>query len=110
MDYLKEYDKNEMNEARREAEYLAMVLWRTHYKVQLPKFVLCDSVAGIISQIDNMVAGLAEDIVVKNNRIARLETSFGLASKDIARYASRIADLEAQLSKFEQERDNPETE
>ena len=48
----------ELDLARREAGSLAMALWRTHYQHQLPDFALCDSVAGIISQIDNMTTGL----------------------------------------------------
>lgn len=46
----------------REAESLAMALWRDHYKEASPDFELCDTVAGVITQIDNMAAGLSERI------------------------------------------------
>ena len=47
--------------AKREAENLAMFLWKKYYKKDSPRFELCDSVAGVISQIDNMTTGLAGD-------------------------------------------------
>ena len=50
-----------LGEAKREAESLAMSLWKKYYKKDSPRFELCDSVAGVISQIDNMTTGLAGD-------------------------------------------------
>ncbi len=41
-----------------EARDLATVLHRVHYSTESPNFALCDSAAGIITQIDNMVSGL----------------------------------------------------
>jgi len=46
--------------AKREAENLAMFLWKKYYKEDSPRFELCDSVAGVISQIDNMATGLVK--------------------------------------------------
>ena len=46
--------------AKREAEELAMAIWRDFYKDDSPNFELCDSTAGVLSQIDNMYAGLIE--------------------------------------------------
>lgn len=48
----------ELDFARRESEGLAMALWKRHYKDESPHFELCDSVPGVISQIDNMSTGL----------------------------------------------------
>ena len=50
----------ELADAKREAESLALFLWEKHYKDESPNFCLCDSVAGVISQIDNMTTGLSK--------------------------------------------------
>ena len=57
-----------LNSARREANGLAETIHRRFYSAN-PEFELCDSVAGVITQIDNMVAGLFD-------RIAELEAQF----------------------------------
>lgn len=49
-------------DSKREAESLAMALWRRHYQETSPDFELCDTTAGVITQIDNMTAG-----VIQNN-------------------------------------------
>lgn len=54
-----------------EARDLATVLHRVHYSVESPHFELCDSAAGIITQIDNMVSGLARRDELEEH-IARL--------------------------------------
>jgi len=48
-------------DAKREAESLAMALWRKWYKDESPDFELCDSVAGVITQINNMTTGLVRE-------------------------------------------------
>lgn len=50
----------ELAEAKREAEYLASSLWKSHYKESSPNWGLCDTVAGVITQIDNMVTGVVD--------------------------------------------------
>jgi hypothetical protein len=45
-------------DAKREAESLAMSLWSKWHKDDSPDFELCDSVAGVITQISNMTTGL----------------------------------------------------
>ena len=64
LDKLKSSTVNEFSEtdslAMIEAKSLAMSLWSKYYKEESPDFYLCDSVAGIISQIDNMTAGLTK--------------------------------------------------
>jgi len=44
-----------------ESESLAMSLYSKHYKKEAPDFGLCDTPSGVITQIDNMVAGLSEE-------------------------------------------------
>lgn len=55
----------ELRIARIEAESLAVALHARHYKEDSPDFGLCDSVGGIISQIDNMACGL-----IKNKKVS----------------------------------------
>lgn len=47
-------------EAYREAKSLATFLYSKHYKGEAPQFELCNSTAGILTQIDNMVCGLVK--------------------------------------------------
>lgn len=47
--------------AKIEVESLAMSMWKRFYRDESPTFELCDSVAGIMTQIDNMVTGLEKD-------------------------------------------------
>lgn len=49
-----------LKDAEREARSLAMSLWRQYYQKESPNFELCDSAAGIITQINNMIAGIIE--------------------------------------------------
>ena len=56
----------QLEAAENEANTLAMALWKRHYRKESPDFELCDSVAGVISQIDNMSAGIS-------NRVEELE-------------------------------------
>ena len=48
----------EYDAAYAEARDLATVLHRIHYSTDSPNFELCDTAAGIMTQIDNMVSGL----------------------------------------------------
>ena len=50
----------ELEAASREAISLAESLHKQYYAEDSPLFELCDSVPGIISQIDNMVCGLTK--------------------------------------------------
>jgi hypothetical protein len=64
---------SKLADAKREADYLAITMWRRYYKDESPDFRLCDSVAGVITQIDNMSAGLGEKIEEQQTRIDNLE-------------------------------------
>lgn len=50
----------ERDAAMREASELAMCIWRSEFRNESPEFELCDSPAGVISQIDNMFAGIRQ--------------------------------------------------
>lgn len=52
--------EKERDEGKREALRLAEVIYRRHYRVGAPNWKPLDYTAGIISQIDNMVAGILE--------------------------------------------------
>lgn len=54
--------QRELDEAYREAKRLAEIVWRDHYKEKAPNWQPLDTTAGIISQIDNMIAGLVEQL------------------------------------------------
>lgn len=57
--HIKELEQ-QLEETYNEARRLALSLWRLHYADESPNFELCDTTAGIISQIDNMVSGLTK--------------------------------------------------
>ncbi len=61
----------DLNLAKLEAESLAMALWNQHYKKDSPNFELCDSVAGVITQINNMTAGLTSTLQSQINKAVR---------------------------------------
>lgn len=56
-------DANAMvySQTKKELDNLATVLHRDFYAKELPEFELCDSILGVISQIDNMISGILED-------------------------------------------------
>lgn len=59
---MKTYDELlvERDDAMREASGLAMSIWRSEFRNESPEFDLCDSPAGVITQIDNMFAGVRQ--------------------------------------------------
>lgn len=73
----------ERDSAMQEASYLAMSIWRSEFQKVSPDFELCDSPAGVISQIDNMyaairgqrdaLAALVNDACAMLNRVAQSE-------------------------------------
>jgi len=54
----KEKAEAELCKAKVEAETLATSIWRSEFQSSAPEWALCDTVAGVISQIDNMHAGV----------------------------------------------------
>jgi hypothetical protein len=50
--------QEDYRKAKVEAEQLAVWLWKKRYKDDAPKWGLCDSLAGVMTQIDNMVCRL----------------------------------------------------
>ena len=67
--------ERELAEAKREAEYLATALNRRYYAEEAPNWGLCDSVAGVISQIDNMAAGLGQRAEKAEAEVERLRAN-----------------------------------
>ena len=66
--------EKERNDAMREASSLAKWLHKTCYALTAPGWSLCDTPAGVITQIDNMISGIP-DLVHSHikDRIAELE-------------------------------------
>ena len=62
-------------DSKREAESLAMSLWRRHYQDVSPDFELCDTPAGVITQIDNMAAGLQAKVEDADRQRSILQTN-----------------------------------
>ena len=62
-------DATALAEAKREALYLAKTLHRLHYS-HVTQWKPLDDVAGIISQIDNMVAGLVKPEAVSDAMVS----------------------------------------
>lgn len=64
----------ENKHAMREASSLALSLYRRFYQTTAPNFSLCDSPAGVITQIDNMIAGIIkerDELAAKLNALAK---------------------------------------
>ena len=78
-----------LNEAHREALYLAQSIWRSEYLKDSPDWEPCDDVAGIISQIDNMYAGM---------RLQRDEARAALQPKGEPITEDRLAERDAQIA------------
>jgi len=83
--------------ADNEASTLALSLWRRHYKKDSPVFELCDSVAGIISQIDNMSAGISNSLEAAESKVNHLRKvramHFGLKLKAEAKLEAANAEI-----------------
>ena len=58
--------------SKREAESLCMSIYKRKYKTTAPDFGLCDTVADVISQIDNMVAGILAENEALEAEVKRL--------------------------------------
>lgn len=54
--------KAELLKSKFEAESLAMAIYRGQYATEAPNFELFNNVTGVISQIDNMYAGLISEL------------------------------------------------
>lgn len=80
--------------AHREAVRLAQVMWRRSYLDAAPHWQPLDDTAGVISQIDNMHAGVVE----QNERMRRAlhHAALFLSGKG---YAAKEADERASLTK-----------
>ena len=48
----------QLDGAMQEASSLAMSIWKSEFSKEAPEFELCDSARGVVTQIDNMFAGI----------------------------------------------------
>ena len=55
-------EQNQIALCKLESETLAMSIYNKSYKDDSPNFELCDTPAGVLTQIDNMVAGLYQEL------------------------------------------------
>lgn len=64
--------QEQLEQSKQEADSLALAIYNRHYKNESPEFKLFASVAGVITQINNMTAGLSEQLEQKDKEIERL--------------------------------------
>jgi hypothetical protein len=62
-----------VDDAVREAVGLARALHHKHYQEDAPQWEPLDTVTGVISQIDNMTAGMSDEITALRTRLAELK-------------------------------------
>lgn len=67
--------KAELDKTMREASLLATAMHNDFYNKASPNFELCDSPAGVLTQIDNMYAGIRETLRNAENDRLRAETN-----------------------------------
>ena len=84
------------DEGKREADRLATLLWESHYKDTAPGWKLLDTVSGVISQIDNMIAGIIAERDELRKEVERLR-----------RNTERFPDLMARIIEAKDEPLNP---
>ena len=106
---MKTYDEllAERDAAMREASELAMCIWRSEFRNESPEFELCDSPAGVITQIDNMFAGIRQQrnaLIARIQTVERVEKLFGEAPEltfdDCKKlFAVEIAEIKAEAGR-----------
>ena len=64
---------------RIEIESLCRAIYNNHYKDIAPNFGLCDSLIGIMTQIDNMTAGMSEKIKQLEEENQKLKQDLSLS-------------------------------
>lgn len=99
--------------AQREADSLAQSLNRRFYSEEASNWGLCDSVAGVISQIDNMAAGLGQRAEKAEAEVERLkeqlESTQSLRDSYRTLACSRISeirDLKSEVAELQQQKRN----
>ena len=94
----------ERDDAMREASGLAMSIWRSEFRNESPEFELCDSPTGVVTQIDNMFAGIRQQrdaLAARIQTAERVEKLFGespdLTFDDCKRlFSAEIAEIKAE--------------
>ena len=85
--------RGQLSAAKREAEYLATSIHRSEYSNVAPNWGLCDSVAGVISQIDNMYAGVRAQRDEARNEILGLKNKWDCAIDMAARAGNALDEM-----------------
>lgn len=76
---MKTYEEllDERDAAMREASELAMCIWRSEFRNESPEFELRDSPAGVVTQIDNMFAGIRQQRDALKYHLSRVLSAYG---------------------------------
>jgi len=75
--------------AKEEATTLAVNIHRRHYKEEAPDWEVLETVSGIISQIDNMSAGLAQQIDTLRSQVKAAVTEVGKIGRELGTALAR---------------------
>ena len=100
--------QEEQNLARMEAVSLANALYRRHYqdKPDAVGFELCDTTAGILTQIDNMTAGISDELeklradnIRLHNEVAMMASQMVTVADELLALINRVnADMKANIT------------
>ena len=98
---LAEKAEAERDEGKREADILATLLWERHYKDAAPDWKLLNTVSGVISQIDNMTAGIVAELDELREEIEDLKHDISSAMGFGADMEGKANDMEALAAAIE---------
>ena len=100
---------DQLSAAKSEADSLATSMHKRHYS-DVTQWGLCDTPAAVITQIDNMVAGLNEKLSAKDEEIERLtlftDEVLLLNAEKSGEQASEITELQTRNALLEKEGEN----
>lgn len=91
----------ELRKAKVEAETLAKSIWRSEFKNESPEWRLCDTVAGVISQIDNMYAGVRTQRDAAIARAEKAEQSCATLGRWHTEISGQLQDCQVRAEKAE---------
>ena len=98
----------ELSAAHREAAHLAEVIFKRHYANDeaytsgRSKWGLCDTVAGIISQIDNMHAGVAQELSAARAEVAECRRLLRAHGRELGTQDNAIKSMKQRNAQLEQ--------
>lgn len=79
-----------VNKSFDEVRALCSHIWVRHYSEQAPNWLPLDTLPAVISQLDNMVAGISNGLAEERERFKR-------AATDLAAQSVKAADLAAEV-------------